>query len=103
MVLGVLRHVCVGPEVCLGLESQLFGLLLGHDESGGGAVGQVGRVGGRHRPLGLDEGGLQLGQLLGWGDADSVVLREYKEEAMITLKLQEVIVIFRGKQYLIIF
>ena len=37
----VLGHVGEGTEVGLGPESELLGLLLGHDETGGGAVSKV--------------------------------------------------------------
>ena len=63
--LRILRDIGVTSEIGLGLEPELLGLVLGHDEAGGGAVGQVGGVGGGHGAVGLDEGGLELGHLLG--------------------------------------
>ena len=73
LVLGVLGHVGEGAEVGLGGESELLGLLLGHNEAGRGAVSQVGGVSGGHGAVGLDEGGLELGHLLLTGNPDAVI------------------------------
>mmetsp|Transcript_7162 Transcript_7162/g.20799 ORF Transcript_7162/g.20799 Transcript_7162/m.20799 type:complete len:461 (+) Transcript_7162:354-1736(+) len=48
------------PQVGPRLVSQFDGLFLAHDETGGGAVRQVARVGGRVRSVGLDKGRLEL-------------------------------------------
>ena len=74
MYLGVLRNIGVLPQIGLGLETILLSFLLGHDEAGGGTIGQVGRVGSGHGSVGLDEGGFKLGHLGLRGHSDTVVL-----------------------------
>ena len=74
--LGILGNIGVASEVGLWLESQLLGLVLGHDKAGGGAVGQVGGVGSGHGSVGLHKGRLQFGHLLLRGHADAVVLSD---------------------------
>mmetsp|Transcript_12909 Transcript_12909/g.47804 ORF Transcript_12909/g.47804 Transcript_12909/m.47804 type:complete len:345 (+) Transcript_12909:1783-2817(+) len=61
---GIHRHERPAAQVRLGLESQLEGLLLAHDQSRRRPIGQKGGVRRRVRPVRLDEGWSQAGKLL---------------------------------------
>lgn len=57
-------HIRPSSDVGLGLVAELQGLLLGHDEGGGGTVREERRVRRCVRAVRLDEGGGQLGHLV---------------------------------------
>ena len=57
----------------LGLVLARSHLLLAHDERGGSTVGEEGGVGGGVGSVGLDEGGVQAGDLLVGGGLDAVL------------------------------